>query len=278
MYDLIPQGVRSCALPPAASEVMPGVTWGAFDEIYTPAFWAGRAWQLGSNQLLERYRLGPSLAHELVACVLGGYGIPAEVGLAAYERLRAADIPERITNADELARLLAEPLVINGRQVRYRFAQKKARQLAAALEALPRSDVEQLDDRALRAVLMTLPGIGPKTASWITRNWRGSDAVAILDIHICRACVLAKVFTASADPAREYFRLEDRFLAFAAALEVRASILDNLMWQTMRGLGSNVHQTLRASSAGLPEDRDTHGSQRRRRTNHAPNDLVAVHP
>jgi thermostable 8-oxoguanine DNA glycosylase len=274
MHDITLEGVRSLTLPPATSEVMPGVAWRAFDELYTPAFWAGRAWQLGSDKALEHYRLGPSLAHEMVACVLGGYGIPAEVGLAAYERLRAANIPERVTTESELAMLLAEPLLIQGRQVRYRFALKKAHQLAAALEGLAQSEVELLDDRALRALLITLPGIGPKTASWITRNWRGSDAVAILDIHICRACVLAKIFTPSADPARQYFDLENRFLAFAAAIDVRPSILDNLMWQTMRGLGANVHRTLRDASAVLSHHRDAHGAQLRR-TKHARDHVVS---
>lgn len=33
--------------------------------------------------------------------------------------------------------------------------------------------------------------IGPKTASWIVRNYRKSDCVAIIDIHIHRAGLLA---------------------------------------------------------------------------------------
>lgn len=277
MYDVTIEGVRSRKLPPVASDVMPGVKWGAFDELYTPAFWAGRAWQFETDNFLDRYRLGPTLAHEVAACVLGGYGIPAEVGLAAYQRLRDAGILDRTTDADELARLLTSPLVVRGRHVRYRFAQRKALHLADALDRIARADVDQLDDRALRTFLVTLPGIGPKTASWITRNWRGSDAVAILDIHICRACVLAKVFPVSADPARQYFDLENRFLAFAIAIGVRASILDNLMWQTMRGLGTNVHQSLREASAALSDDRGAHATQRRR-TKHARNDVVTEQP
>ena len=40
---------------------------------------------------------------------------------------------------------------------------------------------------ALRDWLLAIPGIGPKTASWIVRNRTGSSAVAIIDVHILRA-------------------------------------------------------------------------------------------
>ncbi|WP_198137890.1 hypothetical protein [Verminephrobacter eiseniae] len=33
------------------------------------------------------YKLGRTLAQEVAACLLGGHGIPAPVGLAAYKRL-----------------------------------------------------------------------------------------------------------------------------------------------------------------------------------------------
>ena len=264
MLDLTSEGIRSRALPPAGSEVMSGVKWGAFDQLYTPAFWVGRSWQLEAEQTPQSYRLGPTLAHEVTACLLGGYGIPAEVGLAAYRRLDEIGIPERTASAEEIAAVLMEPLPILGRLVRYRFARQKAEYLATALALLHEASVEQLDDRELRTFLISLPGIGPKTASWVTRNWRDSDAVAILDVHICRACALAGVFSVDADPARDYFKLENRFLAFAAAIDVRASILDNLMWQTMRRLGPDARQVMRAVSAVLADDRGSDRKQPRR--------------
>lgn len=236
MLDKTATGVRRQALPPAQDFVMPGVVWGAFDELWTPAFWAGRAWLFAVERRFENFRLGPTLLDEVMACVLGGYGIPAEVALAAYERLRHAGLPTKHTSEAEIEALLSAPLLVHDRTVRYRFAKSKARRLAACLTSLRDRDVGGLEDRALRSMLIELPGIGPKTASWITRNWRGSDLVAILDVHICRACILAGVFKPNADPARAYFALEETFLAFAAAIGVRPSILDNLMWQTMRRL------------------------------------------
>ncbi|MGY3221470.1 thermostable 8-oxoguanine DNA glycosylase [Bradyrhizobium sp. USDA 4512] len=84
---------------------------------------------------------------------------------------------------------------------------------------------------------MKIPGVGPKTASWITRNWLGSDEVAILDIHIIRAGVLIGLFGRQQSVPRDYDVMEARFLAFAAALNVRPSLLDAVMWREMRKLG-----------------------------------------
>ena len=81
---------------------------------------------------------------------------------------------------------------------------------------------------------MGLPGIGAKTASWIVRNHRGSDAVAIIDIHILRAGRHIGVFPVSWQPQRHYTQLECAFLKFAEALGVRASLLDALIWDYMR--------------------------------------------
>jgi thermostable 8-oxoguanine DNA glycosylase len=237
VLDLQGDALRETLLPGADVQVLPHVVWGRFDEFFTPAFWAARAWQAEPDKYFEPKRLGNTLQEELAACLLGGYGIPAEVGLAAYERVRAQGLLAAKPSADQIEAQLSTPLVIGARRVRYRFSRQKAQQLAKCLELLDVPRFDALLDRDFRDALSTLPGIGPKTASWITRNWRGSDAVAILDVHICRACQVAGVFTTDASPARSYFRLETLFLEFARALQVRASVLDNVMWQTMRRMG-----------------------------------------
>ncbi|XXT21512.1 hypothetical protein WME94_08105 [Sorangium sp. So ce429] len=241
------ESVRWLALPPPSEEVLPGVAWGKFDTLFTPAFWAGRAWLDSADGHFERYRLGDTLQEETAACLLGGHGIPAEVGLAAYDRVRASGLLLGQPSAAEFEQILAAPLLVRGRTVRYRFPRQKAKHLAGSLDALARTPELPSSDRALRDFLMRLPGIGPKTASWITRNWKGSDLVAILDVHINRACVAAGVFPEGSDPARSYFELERQFLAFAAAIGTRASVLDNLMWQTMRKIGhlAPCHQGIR---------------------------------
>lgn len=59
---------------------------------------------------------------EVAFCVLGGYGIKAEINLAAYHRvkslglLRTSDLP----SASEIESALSEPFEIEGKQIRYR--------------------------------------------------------------------------------------------------------------------------------------------------------------
>ena len=86
----------------------------------------------------------------------------------------------------------------------------------------------------LRRKLLELEGVGPKTASWIVRNLLGTDEVAILDIHVLRACQAMQLFPDAVSLPRDYVPLEKRFLAFASAIAVRASILDMVMWVEMR--------------------------------------------
>lgn len=231
-------------LPPAADEVLPGIPWGRFEDALTPAFWAARV-RLRSDTEGGWFRLGATLREEVAAALLCGYGVPAEIGMAAFARVRDSGLlgnPE----TNELERALSSPFPLGAGTVRYRFARQKAAYVAGALHRLEVDDVPT-DDRALRAYLTTLPGIGLKTASLITRNVLDSDKVAILDIHICRACAAVGVFPRAPNPQRAYVALEERFLAFAAALGVRSSRLDAVMWVDMRrmgGAGRSLAQSL----------------------------------
>lgn len=237
--------IQRLNLPEEGFPVWPGLVWGRFDEPLTPAFWVSQAWMAEPGDAMG-YQLGKTLEEEVVYCLLGGHGAPAEVGLAASRRvcgfLRTR--PERKPNATELERLLREPLAVSGRAVRYRFAAQRARYLADTLKALAEMDFDCLGDIALRDALRQLPGIGPKTASWIVRNRRASDHVAILDVHIVRACAAIGIFPAGTEPTRHYLDLEQRFLAFCDATHSRASAMDAVMWSTMRSLSRPLLQQL----------------------------------
>ena len=212
------------------------LVWGRAEEICSPAYWAAQSWMWILEEP-DHYQLGSSLEEEVLACLLGGYGIPAEIGLAAYERLRfeISRDKRRLTDAEFVYNLLSQPMVLDGRKVRYRFARQKANYIAAVFSGLKKSWYKQ-NDRQLRDSLMELPGIGPKTASWIVRNWRGSDEVSILDVHILRAGKVLGIFPEKWRVDRHYNLLEDAYLEFARAIETRASILDSVMWMTMRRL------------------------------------------
>ena len=234
-------GLATHSLPSPEKPIGMGrIRWGRHEELCTPAYWAAQAWILELDEP-DHYRLGETLAEETLACLLGGHGIPAEVGVAAYRRLRAAMRvdPDALRNVVKVERLLREPLTVRARQVRYRFAAQKARYVAGAISALDQID-ERLDDRALRDALIRIPGIGPKTASWIVRNWRRSDKVSILDIHILRAGAILGIFRDEWKVERHYTQLENAYLDFARCIGTRASILDSVMWASMREIPKDM--------------------------------------
>lgn len=239
-------GTECCVLylPGPRCSVVPGVRWGRAEELGTPAYWYTQVhWAAlrGDDAMSGSHALGRTLDEEIGACVLGGYGIPADVGLAAFEVLRDAGLLDRWRAASDpafsetLRTALARPLRVAGRELHYRFATQRARLLAASLVMLAQeSPPEALSDRALRDWLLCLPGVGLKTASWITRNVRHSNAVAILDVHLLRAGRIMGLFQDHDDVARDYRAMEQRFLTFADQLGVPAAGLDAVMWRELR--------------------------------------------
>lgn len=181
--------------------------------------------------------------------MLGGYGVPGPVGNAAFVALRDAGLFDPSLGeeaaAAEMTRVLEAPLQVGSRRVRYRFHQQRPPRLAAALTALGAWDraADDFGDSELRDRLMQLPGVGPKTASWVVRNYRDSDEVAIIDIHIHRAGLSAGVFCADWTLPRDYDRFENAFLTWAAAGQVSAADLDAAIWRllsTLRQLGRST--------------------------------------
>jgi N-glycosylase/DNA lyase len=223
----------SFSLPDPDEQVLPGATWGKADELFSSAYWAAIA-RMTPNY--NELRFGRTLREEVAACLLGGYGIPAEIGIAAFVRLRSIGLLSSGTaSEDRILEALAAPLMAqSGKLVRYRFARQKAKYLAQTLRVLEEMCPPQDSGRLLRDWLRDLPGIGWKTASWIARNWIGSEDVAILDIHIMRAGFFAGVFEKPSWCNREYPYLEARFLAWAGALNVPPTHLDALIWKEMR--------------------------------------------
>ncbi|MDT7542430.1 MAG: hypothetical protein QOE33_2334 [Acidobacteriota bacterium] len=238
--------VERFLLPDPNQQVLPGVKWGHHYATFTPAFWATVAWLDGVDGRYSAFRLGKTLEEEVGACLLGGHGIPAEIGLAAFYRVRdcgllAGEPPSENT----LYQTLSAPLMIEGREVRYRFARQRSKYLSAALNKLHHTPPPTHDALAFRQCLLELSGVGPKTASWITRNWLESDRVAIIDIHIHRAGLLMGLYQLDESPAKHYFDMEHKFLAFARNIGVKASILDALIWRRMKDAGNLVFKLMK---------------------------------
>jgi thermostable 8-oxoguanine DNA glycosylase len=223
-------------MPNANATVVPGVLWGTPGELFTPAYWLSQYLMRevrGDRGI--RHRIGETFAEEVAACVLGGYGCPAQIGHAAFRRLRDSGcISSLCDDVDVLAVKLKEPLEIAGRKITYRFWRQKARYLAGAFQALRHLDLSFDCPLQLRDTLTTLPGVGPKTASWIVRNWTNTDDVAILDVHVIRAGMMMRLYSERDRVERDYPRMEERFVALARNMGIPTSDLDALIWSLMR--------------------------------------------
>lgn len=231
--------------PSPDREVVSGVFWGSIDAFPSPAYWAYQVLARRLEGKTITYKLGRTLREEVGACLLGGHGIPANVGLAAYHHLKHHGAFENKPPTEaELLTWLSEPLNLEGRLIKYRFARQKAKYLFCALQKLSNEIPPTETGKALRDWLLPITGIGYKTASWVARNWLDADDVAILDIHIYRAGLLGGFFEPDLTVERHYLQLEERFINLSMGLGVRASELDAVMWLEMMSSPSTVHRVM----------------------------------
>lgn len=233
-----------CNIPNEDIEVIPGVSWGRASTPFTPAFWRLACIANGAILDQSRYHLGTSLKEEVVACLLGGHGVTGELGLAAYNHLRLNHVVDHPHSVEHIERLLSEPLDVCGRSVRYRYPRQKAKYISAAIAYLNANSPPEDCGKSLRDWLTSISGIGYKTASWIARNWLDARDIAILDIHIHRAGVLAGIFTPNDDVTKDYLRMEESFIRLAEGIGIPANILDNQIWNELRLTPSTVRQML----------------------------------
>lgn len=225
----------------AEEEVLPGVRYGRPDELLTPAYWVIRCKTAGTSEFDFVNRYG-SLNEEIGFCLLGGYGVTLEVAEAFFRVLKARKIFDENSDPSEelIMKLLCTPAKVKGRQHKYRFPRQRAYRLHKALKQLHSMQLQTNNPTLFRDEIQSLEGVGPKTASWIARNWLGTDSVAILDIHILRAGWAMNLFNKECKLPRDYALLENRFLTFAKNISIRASILDAMIWSDMRKFGSRL--------------------------------------
>ncbi|MFC4242652.1 hypothetical protein ACFOYW_04640 [Gryllotalpicola reticulitermitis] len=69
------------------------VEWGEPWMYESPAYWIARAKDMAfAEQRDDLYCLGDSLAEEVVACLLGGFGVTYELNVAAFHAVRGAGL------------------------------------------------------------------------------------------------------------------------------------------------------------------------------------------
>lgn len=222
-------------IPDQDNELMPGIRWGNYCQLYTPAFWKYMYLIYGCQITSEQHKIGDTLIEEVIACLLGGYGMPSEIGLLAFKRLKKESLIRQGTPFAKILKALERPFEMeDGSFKKYRFYNQKSKFIYAFLLRDDLLHIPTSDDILLRNWLLTVKGIGFKTASWITRNWMQSEKVAILDIHILRAGQIAGFFDEKHDVSRQYLELECNYINFCNALEVRPSNMDAIIWNYMK--------------------------------------------
>ena len=222
-------------------EILPGVRYGQPDELLTPAYWVMRCKVAQSSEKSFVSQHG-SLREEVGFCLLGGYGVTLEVADAFFQFLKKQGVfrDGAETSRHDILRMLLTPIDIDGSPRKYRFPQQRAHRLHEAMQRLDSLTLELKDPVQFRDQIQSLNGVGPKTASWIARNWLDTDNVAILDIHVLRAGWAINLFDLKCKLPQDYSKLEYKFIVFAKTLQVRASELDAIMWSDMRKFGSRL--------------------------------------
>ena len=117
------------------------IDWEEAGRLYTKDYWAVQ-YRL-DDSLYNSFRIGASLTEEVVACLLGGYGMKAEMGLWAFHRLKNKQLINRRTTQETLEEAIAQPFWVNGRELHYRLHRQKASYI---YDFLQRGDIREMEE------------------------------------------------------------------------------------------------------------------------------------
>ena len=186
--------------------------------------------------------------HELLFCLMGGFGVSYEHGLTASqivwqlepfsEELEDCQLFDLISSA--LIRPQFGPPKADGTLRRYRYPFQKASTIVKVRNWLRCN--KPLHERLLefgscqerRVFLIGCPGIGMKTASWLLRNLGLGTELAIIDIHVYRALVEAGRIPISTRLPRDYGIAEKAFLEWCKELGAPPDAFDLFIWHRQR--------------------------------------------
>lgn len=214
------------------SELLSDINWKEAGKRFTKSFWEVQ-YHLDDTTSCD-YKLGTNLKEEVVACLLGGYGFKAEIGLLAFHRIKNLRLIRTGVSLDEIEDAISAPYRWSGKEVHYRFSHQKSKYIYWFLQRKDLDEFETLCGSKLRDKLLTIKGIGPKTASWIARNYGNCEDVAIIDIHIYRAGRLAGFVNPKWNVQKDYYKIEESFLDFCHSINALPSKMDSIMWNQMK--------------------------------------------
>jgi len=214
------------------SNTLRGINWQEAGKRFTKSYWEVQYHLVDSS--FSSFQIGVNLKEEVVACLLGGYGLKAELGLLAFHRIKNLRLISSKATLSEIENAISTPFMLDGNEVHYRFPHQKSKYI---FNFLHRDDIEELEHLCgseLRNRLLSVKGIGPKTASWIARNYGNCEDVAIVDIHIYRAGRLAGFVNPLWNMQKDYYKIEKSFLDFCHSINALPSKMDSIMWNQMK--------------------------------------------
>lgn len=187
------------------------------------------------------------LWEDLVCCVLSSQ-VKFELSQAVTQNLKHNGLLEfdvlDYSYEDRLGKFLRSPVMVDGRSIKYRFPNTKAKQIAAARENIYGSGVslqEMLDKYSesseLRAALVKLvPGLGMKQASMYLRNVSNSFELAVIDSHVLKymnVMDLVKKVPSTISKA-QYLVKENMLIKYAEKFDYPVGCVDYAIWIVMR--------------------------------------------
>ena len=214
------------------------VQWGRYEVFGTPAFWVDQTVRECYSDKVAEMASRTGIESEIVFCLLGGFGVTAELAHAAYQAVLELLDVEPAPGAETIEERLRQPLP--GGWGHYRFPKQRAERISNALRQI-RAQPPPNDPIELRPYLIQLHGVGPKTAAWIVRNVTGCADVAIIDIWLIRALTWIGIFKPEWRVEKHYERFEDVFLQFASHGNVQPGALDLCIWEYSRVLGPKYY-------------------------------------
>jgi N-glycosylase/DNA lyase len=196
-----------------------------------------------------------SLWWELSTCILSSQ-VPYPLAVSVANEVDAQELllgeqQEIHVLHQKLFDIFVTPLHVEGCLRKYRFPQKRSRQLSNARQIVTKEYgtltnflESSLDAVEARAWLINhVPGIGPKQASMFLRNVGVSYELAILDRHVLKYMSALGIYSGKElfiSNIKQYRRYEAVLKGHAEELDCSVGLLDWAIWIVMRVANRNA--------------------------------------
>ena len=187
------------------------------------------------------------LWEELVCCVLSSQ-VKFELSQAVTQNLKRNGFLDLevldYSYEDQLGEVLMSPVIVDGRSIKYRFPNSKAKQIATARQNIYGNGMslreilyKDSESSELRATLVKLvPGLGMKQASMYLRNVSNSFELAVIDSHVLKymnVMDLVKKVPSTISKA-QYLVKENMLIKYAEKFDYPVGCVDYAIWIVMR--------------------------------------------